>query len=55
MPLPQKIKAAAISRAEKHKWLRHCPAALNVGSSARSFKMIGGKTTLLKVKKQGRQ
>ena len=28
-------------RAEKRKWLRHCPAASNVGSSARSFKMIG--------------
>ena len=29
------------NRAEKRKWLRHCPAASNVGSSARSFKMIG--------------
>ena len=27
-------------RAEKRKWLRQCPAASNVGSSARSFKMI---------------
>ena len=27
--------------AEKRKSLRHCPAASNVGSSARSFKMIG--------------
>ena len=33
------------SRAEKRKWLRHCPAASNVGSSARSFKVIGEKTT----------
>ena len=42
-------------RAEKRKWLRHCPAASNVGSSARSFKMIGiiagKKTPVLKVKK----
>ena len=30
-----------LNRAEKRKWLRHCPAASNVGSSARSFKMIG--------------
>ena len=28
-------------RAEKRKWLRQCPAASNVGSSAPSFKMIG--------------
>ena len=32
---------SSISRAEKRKELRHCPAASNVGSSARSFKMIG--------------
>ena len=42
-------------RAEKRKWLRHCPAVSNVGSSARSFKMIGilreKKTPVLKVKK----
>ena len=28
-------------RAEKRKWLRPCPAASNVRSSAPSFKMIG--------------
>ena len=28
-------------RAETRKWLRHCPAASNVGASACSFKMIG--------------
>ena len=43
------------NRAEKRKWLRHCPAASNVGSSARSFKMIGilrgKKPSVLKVKK----
>ena len=33
------------SRAEKRKWLRHCPAASNLGSSAPSFKVIGEKTT----------
>jgi len=42
------------SRAEKRNWLRHCPAALIVGSSARSFKMIGisrgKKPPVLKVK-----
>ena len=51
-------------RAEKRKWLRHCPAASNMGSSARSFKMIGDtiqgilpeeKPPVFKVKKQGRQ
>ena len=35
----------SLDRAEKRKWLRHCPEASNVGSSARSFKMIGKKNT----------
>ena len=35
------------SRAEKRKWLRHCPAASNVGSSAPSFKVIGEKLLVL--------
>ena len=44
-----------LNRAEKRKWLRHCPVASNVGSSARSFEMIeiiaGKKTPVFKVKK----
>ena len=38
------------SRAEKRKWLRHCPAASKMVSSALSFKMIGDTVGILREK-----
>ena len=41
LPLPSSLLKLSSARAEKRKWLCQCPAASNVGSGARSFKMIG--------------
>ena len=42
--------SGAHSRAEKRKWLRHCPAASKMVSSALSFKMIGDTVGILREK-----